>query len=341
MKSNSIKHYFLFLILVGLASGSVFSQSSESSALFERVSKKIDAVYNHANIPGLSLVLVEGDSIYMKSWGFADLKSKIPVTSKTLFELGSTSKAFTALAILKLQEDGLIGLDDYVSKYLPCFRCYYFGKEVPITISELLHHTSGIPMESILRIPMGEDDGMLERTVHLFNNMKLKRLPGSDYEYATINYDILGLIIEKISKLSFEDYLKEKIFNPLKFEYTTVGKPVNANFAKGYKIGFFAPREYDAPRYRGNNPAGYVISNAEDMAKWLRYQLSLNANCFEGIIKRSHLPDFTVRPNGLSSYALGWQVEPYGVNKIYHSGLNPNYTSFIGFLPNKKAGVAS
>ncbi len=170
--------------------------------------------------------------------------------------------------------------------------------------------------------------------------MELKRQPGTEYKYATINYDILGLIIEKVSGYTFEEYLQKNIFKPLSLNNTSVGIPNNNNFAKGYKTSFFNAREYEAPRYRGNNPAAYVISNAEDMAKWLKYQLSIDQNPLEGIIRKSHVPDLTVSPYGLSSYASGWYVVPYGESKIYHGGLNPNFSSFVGFIPSKKIGIS-
>ncbi|OFX84516.1 MAG: hypothetical protein A2W99_02765 [Bacteroidetes bacterium GWF2_33_16] len=331
------------LITISIAQFSFYSSFAQKDSIqrkYIKIYEKVESLYNEADIPGLSFILVDEKNTFIKTWGYADIENKIPVTSKTLFELGSTTKAFTALAILKMEKEGIINLDDNTSRYIPWFKVFYEGKEVQITIKELLHHTSGIPMEIISKIPQGESDDMLERTVRIINELKLKRLPGKEYEYSTINYDILGLIIEKISHLPFEEYMQKNIFQTLELEYTSVGTPENGNPAKGYKISFFSPREYQAPRFRGNNPAGYVISNGEDMAKWLKYQLSIDKNCFEDIINKSHLPDFTVTPNGLSSYASGWMVEPYGEPMVYHEGLNPNFSSFVGFLPNKKIGIA-
>ncbi|HAN17214.1 MAG: hypothetical protein A2X13_00015 [Bacteroidetes bacterium GWC2_33_15] len=340
MKKKMYQYVFVVISAFLISSGSLFAQANIGQDSYEDIYEKIESVLKKADIPGLSFTLVDKNNVYIKSFGYADIENKIPVTSKTLFELGSTSKAFTALAILQMEKDSLIRLDDFVSYYLPWFKLIYDGAEVQITIKQLLHHTSGVPMEAISGIPQGESDDMLEKTVRIINELKLKRLPGKKYEYSTINYDILGLIIEKVSNLSFEEYLREHIFAPLELESTSVGKPVNNYFAKGYKISFFSPREYYAPKYRGNNPAGYVISNGDDMAKWLKYQLSIDTNSFDGIINKSHLPDLTVTPHGLASYASGWMVEPYGDIKIYHEGLNPNFSSFVGFLPDKKIGIA-
>lgn len=325
-----------FIQLISNSSSAINPNQNEYNDVYQ----KIESLLKEADIPGLSLILVDEKDTYIKTWGYSDLVNKIPVSSETLFELGSTSKAFTALAIHQMEELGVLELEDNVSKYIPWFKIFYNGAEVQITIKELLYHTSGIPTEIVSKIPQGDSRDMLEKTVRVINEMELKRLPGKSFEYSTINYDILGLIIEQISHVSFEEYLQKNIFKALQLESTSVGIPKNENFAKGYKISFFSPREYQAPRFRGNNPAGYVISNGEDMAKWLKYQLSIDANCYEDIINKSHLPDLTVSPQGHSSYASGWIVNPYGETKISHGGLNPNFTSFVGFIPDKKIGVA-
>lgn len=340
MKTKIYLILFATIIVTQISSYSLIAQTETDQNSYKNIYEKIESLFDKADIPGLSFVLVDENNTYTKNWGYADKKNKIPVTSKTLFELGSASKAFSALAILKLEEDSLISLDDEVSKYIPWFKVFYNKKEVQITLRDLLHHTSGIPTETVSKIPPGEEDNMLEKTVRVINNLELKSFPGVRYEYATINYDILGLIIEEISNMSFEEYLQKNILLALSLESTSVGTPVHENFSKGYKISFSSPMEYQAPRYRGNNPAGYVISNAEDMGKWLKYQLFLDTNSFEKIIKKSHLPDLTVPPNRFSSYASGWFVELYGDPKVYHGGLNPNFSSFVGFLPDKKIGIA-
>lgn len=340
MKIKLYKYLFIAITVFLISHDLLFAQTDAVQNKYKDVYEKIESLFNKADIPGLSFILVDEDNEYIKTWGYSDLENKTSVTSKTLFELGSTSKAFTALAILKMEKEGTINLDDNTSKYIPWFKLFYDGEEVQITIKELLYHTSGIPMETISRIPQGNDNDMLEKTIRTINNLELNNLPSSEFEYATINYDILGLIIEKISNVSFEEYLQKNIFQQLDLDYTSIGTPVNDNFAKGYKISYFSPRKYQAPKFRGNNPAGYVISNGDDMAKWLKYQLSIDINCFEGIINKSHFPDLTVTPNGLASYASGWMVEPYGEPKVFHGGLNPNFSSFVGFFPNKKLGFA-
>jgi cyclic peptide transporter len=111
--------------------------------------------------------------------------------------------------------------------------------------------------------------------------------------------------------------------------------------AVGHKIGFFSAREYDAPVYRGNNPAGYIVSNAKDMARWLQLQIGLEETSFTPLMRESQKPDHTVPINRqtLGAYGMGWFSYMNGTDIVSHSGLNPNYTAYIGLSPKAKTGV--
>jgi len=305
-------------------------------------------------IPGASVVIVKGEqTVYSKGFGYADLAGKRPVTPQTLFELGSTSKAFTALGVLSLEQQGLLSLKDPVQKYLPWFQVTYAGEEktenqrgnAVITLEQLLYHTSGIPFHTIGEIPIAEDDQALERTVRTVVGKTLDFYPGERFQYASINYDVLGLVIEKVTGESYEEYLKNKVLAPLSLKHTYLfhTEAEQHDMAKGYKIGFLQPREYKAPVYRGNTPAGYLISNAEDMATWLKIQLrTQELSGMNGeLISRSHQPDRSVFPNNDgSSYAAGWFVYQKGSGELSHGGSNPNYSSSVVFRPGEKLGVA-
>lgn len=113
--------------------------------------------------------------------------------------------------------------------------------------------------------------------------------------------------------------------------------------SKGYKIGFLKPIEFNAPIYRGNTPAGYFISNNEDMEKWLRMQLGIYglSDDQQKAIYSTHIPNRSVPPSeDGSSYAGGWQVFQNGPGEISHAGSNPNFSSFVVFHPQEKLGVA-
>lgn len=339
---------FGVLISALFQSGEIYAAGSESSEINhltkdpnKKIQKFIKNNMDKGKIPGLSVVIVKGnETVYQKGFGYADLVNKIPVTSKSIFELGSNSKAFTALGILTLQKDGLIQLEDKVTKYIPWLKVNYEGKNASITIEQLLHHTSGIPYNTIDQIPSSNKDNALEKTVRTLAGINLDSKPGEKYQYTTINYDVLGLIMEKVSGRSYEKYIEDSVLKPMHLNNTYLDRrqDTDHSMTKGYKLAFLKPRLYNAPVYRGNRPAGYILSNAEDMGKWLKIQLGTSS---DSVIKISQQPNHRIPPlaDG-SSYADGWFVYQSGGGEISHRGNNPNYSSFIVFRPKEKIGVA-
>jgi len=314
----------------------------------KKIRETVQMLMEKGDIPGLTLVIVRPDRPdLVESFGYANVEKKINVTPDTRFELASCSKSFTALAALKLESEGLLNFNNPVSKYLPWFNLKFDGKPVEITVRHALHHITGIPWNSIEKIPMGNEKDALEQTIKNIVGMELDYFPGKHYEYATVNYDIIGLIIEKVSGMSYEEYMKKHIFNPLELISTQVGmdwekESALQENATGYKIGFFKPREYDAPSYKGNSPAGYIVSNGKDMVRWLKLQLGMIDNPMSPLIQKSHQRDELVPLDRrtMTAYTLGWQLSLTGDGEIRHSGLNPNYTSYIVFRPKENTGVA-
>ncbi|NIM18024.1 MAG: cyclic peptide export ABC transporter [Candidatus Aminicenantes bacterium] len=340
----SLKMVVLFVFAVFFLSVSLGAEMESKGFSIAEIEKTVQELMEEGDIPGLSLVILRADGAnVVKGFGYADLEKEVPVTSGTLFELASCSKSFTALAALQLAAQGLIRLDDNVSDYFPGFFVKYEGQTYPVTIRQLLHQTSGIPANTIDLIPKGNDKDALEQTVKNVSGIELNHIPGQKFEYATVNYAIVGAIIEKVSHKDFETYMAENIFKPLGLTSTAVGVYSRSGHkAKGYKIGFFSPRAYDAPAYRGNDPAANVLSNAKDMARWLQIQMGLVETELTPLIQKTHRRDRTIAVGtaNLSSYAMGWFVSLVGEKQLSHTGLNPNFTSYVGFRPEKKIGVA-
>jgi len=331
---------FIFIIICFGFDSHCFSQRRSAGDLIPAIDGEVVKLMKAGHIPGLSVVFELDGKEVIRSYGYRDVDSKLPVTPTTLFQLGSCSKAFTALAAERLIQSDSLSPEAPVSDYLPWFHSFYRDSPVSITILQLLHHTSGIPWQTISEIPQGDDDNALEQTVKKIANVKLRTLPGRRYEYATINYDIIALIIQKITHQSFETYLKDNVLNILQLHNTEIGAPIDSGLmAKGYKIGFLRPRLYNAPVYKANNAAGYVISDAVDMGKWLRFQMGSGDKQMYGLAQATHQRDETVPVHDMSSYAMGWQVSLSGNGEINHSGLNPNFTSYIAIRPKNGTGV--
>jgi putative ATP-binding cassette transporter len=310
--------------------------------LFTRNRNDIRDLMNQGKMPGASIIVIDGEEVFIKNFGYADLERKIPVTSRTLFELASCSKAFTALGMLILEEEGAIDLDEPVSTYLPWFYARYRGRKTRvIRVRHLLYHTSGIHWKSIAEIPAGDDPDALEHTARSIAGIRLLYRPGSRFSYATVNYDILGAVIEVVSGLSYEEFMRRKVFEPLGLHHTVVAAARDVPAAAaGYKPGLFKPYRFIAPPYRGNAPAAYIISNAEDMVRWLRLQLGLEESPLMSLILKTHEPDESVPPNWYTGarFSPGWQVSEN--DRVNFSGLNPNFSCEINLRPRRNRAVA-
>ncbi|MGE7024207.1 serine hydrolase domain-containing protein [Solibacillus cecembensis] len=320
---------------------------ADSNEKIQKIEQFVEEQRKKSKIPGMSVVIVEkGQTVYQKGFGYADIEAEIPVTNNTLFEIGSTTKAFTGLAILQLEKEGRLKRSEDVRKYIPWLELKYNGEPQTVTIDQLLHHTSGIPSATIVHIPESNDDHALEMTVRTLLNQPLNRKQGSSFEYATINYDVLGLVIENVSKQPYDLYIKQHILAPADMNESFVGlHQVNSTeLATGYKIGFKKEQIYIPPIYRGNIPAGYVISNTNDIAKWMKLQLgSKQSSTIDAqIIQESHMPDQSVEPFEKDTYyAGGWSITKKDDKQyISHAGANPTFSAHIIMQPDQQIGVA-
>ncbi len=339
---------FLSIVLCQLNVYALSNDNIETNYLTKdeglKIEKFIEENMNEGKIPGLSVTIVKDDkTVYQKGFGYSDIDEKKLVTSQSLFEIGSNSKAFTALGILNLEKSGQIKLKDEVTKYIPWLTVKYKDKKVPITIEHLLYQTSGIPFKTIDKIPVSNESNALEETVKTLVGIELDSEPGKKFQYATINYDVLGLVVEKVTGKTYENYIEEAVLKPmgLKNTYLFKNEAINENMASGYKIGYLKQQLYEAPVYRGNKPAGYIISNGEDMAKWLKIQMGTmnELKLDKDIIKKSQEANRGVSAIGSEVfYASGWFIYPKG--QVSHGGNNPNYSSFIIFNAKDKVGVA-
>lgn len=318
-----------------------------------KIDSYVNNIMSEGELPGVSVSVIKGDDMeYTKGYGYSDLKNKTQVTNDTLFELGSNSKAITGIAIMNLISEGKLDLEDYVDKYIPWFIPKYKGEEVQIKIKNLLYHTSGMSPTLITTINPSKDDNALEETVKNLLKYDLYCLPDEKYMYATTNYDVLGLIIEKITGEKYEEYVSNSILKKLGLNNSVIGREnslLNEKTAIGYKCGFLMNIEYDAPVYRGNTPAAYVSMDGNDMLKWLKIQFQTDNldEKWKNIIKNSQEPDPITKPtldeayNEIFRYAAGWLIFGDDTNKlISHGGNNPTYSSYIIVDPKKQIAIA-
>ena len=285
--------------------------------------------------PGVAVVSSKQGKTDYKVYGYSDVDQQKQVTDTSLFELGSTTKAFTALAIILLEQEGRLAYTDYVSAYLPEFAPTFRGGKAEISVNQLLAHTSGIPSWTIKLIPEGTTADTLKQTIHNISDLALDTSPGIEHQYATVNYDILAMIIEQVTGTSYQDYVTQNILIPLGMtdSYFSTGQEKKPDqLSKGYRVFFGKSVEYAAPRYYGNMAAGYLVTNIKDLEHWLNAQLGIGKvpDNLKQAIEYSHEADLQNAGYEAkdSYYAYGWSNNPVK-RVISHSGSNPNYSSQV------------
>ncbi len=345
----SMKCKFIRLIITAmiciLSVGYLLSHYDGKKYTIENVEDYVGSICKIGGVPGMSVVMLDNGQEYYINVGYADKNDKIEMTSEIRCELGSTTKAFTALDILILEQDGKLNRTDAVKDYLPWFRPTYDGNEANIMIEHLLCHTSGIPVWTIANLPEGtiQDVNLLENTVKGIQSVPLDNPPGTVHCYATINYDVLALIIEKISGMSYEAFTQKNVLEPLGMtdSYFRIDNAKSEQTAQGYRYAFMRAANYDAPAFYGNTAAGYLVSNTEDLSIWMKAQMGIfdegiTTEKVEHAINISH--SYPVE-NG-QHYFAGWNLyDTY----FSHGGNNPNFSSnvFVGRTDKKAVFVLS
>lgn len=314
----------------------------------EAIQSLLDEAIQISGVPGMSVAILDEGSTQYFSSGYVNREERLRASEDSLYELASVSKAFTGLGILQLEEQGLLSMSDSVQKYLPWFTLKYRGQSIDmnrVTLDNFLHHTSGLTNKKhIQKIPRGNTQDMLQITVEMLADSELEFMPGEQYSYGTVNYDILGLVIERVSGQSYEDYMKEHIFQPLGLYHTYVYKEeakAEGQLAQGYRSSFMITSSYDAPDYAGNKPAGYIISCTKDMARWMSIQMGMVKDIPDNIksaVIKSHEPDCSVSEVDGMFYAGGWTVNG-SQTMIEHAGGNPNFATEVVIFSKEQRAI--
>lgn len=311
----------------------------------ETIQQYLDEACHMSKSTSLSVSIVTKTQEQYFFCGYANQELGLKANEETLYELASVSKSFTGAAILLLEERGLLSLEDSIEHYLPWLSFSYQGQSYDlknITLNHFLTHQSGLTNKNHMKyILEGNSDDLLHQTIENLIGTELAFEPGSQTKYATINYDVLGLIIETVTNERFEDFMSQQIFVPLGLSHTTAYQEVaqaTQNLAQGYRLSFLSTQPYDPPLYGGNKPAGYIISNAIDMALWMKIQLGLVSDIaeeFSHIIDKSHQINHATE----TTYGAGWFIHQNG-SMIEHPGVNPSFASQIVLYHNEQIGIS-
>jgi CubicO group peptidase (beta-lactamase class C family) len=347
---NANKIILIFMTcLICLTPATVLASPSQAvDPDFAAIDKFIETEMGAQRIPGLALGIVKGDQIvYLKGHGIADPTGRA-VTPQTPFIIGSLSKSFTALAVMQLVEEGKIELDAPVQEYLPWFRVADEKASAQITVRYLLYQTSGLSTKTGRSFQGNGDtsDSALEQAVRKLSAAELTEPVGAVHQYSTINYSVLGLIVQTVSGQSYESYVQEHIFDPLQMHhsFTSQVKAQPKDLATGYHYAFGFPMAVDLPYNRGLLPAGYLISSVEDMTHYLIAQLNdgnyaTAALVSPDAIAAMHHPAVPASAPQ-TSYGMGWFIGPInGIPALHHQGETFNFHANMILLPESQWGI--
>ncbi len=325
-------------LAVPSARGSAAPPAPES-ALAARIDAVMAAVYKPGEPGAAIIVRKDGQTIFRRGYGMADLELGVAVEPDMIFRLGSITKQFTAMSILMLAQEGKLGLQDEITRFLPDYPTR--GKR--ITVEHLLTHTSGIQSYTDMPewLPLWRKDFTVKELVDLFKDKPMQFEPGSSWAYNNSGYILLGAIIEKLSGKAYGDFVTERIFKPLGMKGSSYGSTerIIPHRVPGYqadKGGFV-----NAPYLSMTQPyaAGSLLSTVDDLAVW-------SDAVFAGKLVRKEWLDKAFTPykltNGESTgYGYGWFVGDFaGHRSIEHGGGINGFTSYEMTFPEDRIFLA-
>jgi CubicO group peptidase (beta-lactamase class C family) len=323
-----------------------------SRGCFDAIDAYVEGQMRRLKIPGASMAIIEGEKIvHQRGFGRARPGGETP-TPQTPFILGSTTKSFTALAVMQLVEAGKVELDAPVQSYLPRFRLADAEACAQMTVRHLLNQTSGIPMlAGMVNLANLEDDPeAAERQAQALTTLKLSNPVGTKFEYSNVNYNILGLIVEAASGETYTDYIQQHIFAPLgmSHSYTSQAEAKVNGLAIGHRYWFGYPVAiYDLPLPLGYLPSGQLISCVEDMAHYLIAHLNGGSYKGEQMLSSEGMDEMhcgvaeqRVMGRLIATYGMGWFVTKIDqIEVVSHGGNVPDFSSYMAILPKQKKGV--
>ncbi len=310
-----------------------------TSDLATYADKLLSSVYP-AGQPGAAvLIQKDGRAVLRKGYGLANLELGVPATPENVFEIGSITKQFTAAAILLLQQRGKLRVEDPITRYLPDYPTH--GQT--ITIENLLTHTSGIPSYTGLPewYPHIREDMKPADLVALFKDKPLEFTPGEQWSYDNSGFFLLGMIIEKASGETYEQFVEEEIFRKLGMTHSRYGHPeeIVPLRASGYSKDDQGFRNTAFISMTQPYAAGGLMSTVDDLAIWARALQS------EALLKKASLDRMLTAyhlKSGVSTqYGYGIGVLDFrGTRVLGHGGDINGYTANVTWAPEERLFVA-
>jgi CubicO group peptidase (beta-lactamase class C family) len=312
-------------------------------ALVQRLDAIAGAGVSEQRAVGIVTAVVKGkDPLLVKAYGKADVEGDVAMTADTVVAIGSVTKQFTAAAILQLRDGGKLSLDDPLTKWLPDFET----RGHTVTLRHLLAHTSGIAditsMQELRELRVMRNATVTRDDVYKVINRQPFMFPTGTMEaYSNTNYWLLGLVVEKASGMTYEDYVERRVFAPLEMTrsmYCNAAETV-AGRASGYGMRGGTARRVPDIVHTATFAAGALCSTARDMATWLKALHGgkvLKATSYAEMIRPATLDDGT-----RLRYAMGLTVgeDSHGLPYIGHSGGGFGFSSEARWYPAARLAI--
>ena len=352
MKTNRIQTLFLALTLTLSVAKGALAQEAPLQGFDEYVNKSL----KDWEVPGVGIAIVKGDKVVLaKGYGVRKLGDPTPVDDRTIFAIGSSSKAFTAAALAMLVDEGKIKWDDPVTKHLPGFELYdpYASKEM--TVRDLLCHRSGLERGDLMWYGSEYSrDEIIRRARFLKPSWSFR----SQFGYQNIMYLTAGQIIPAVTGKSWDDFIKDRFFKPLGMaaSSTSVNDLKSSNNVSA-PHGKIEEKVVAIPWRNIDNiaPAGSINSNIAEMTAWVRMQLSDGEFSGQRLLSSGAIKEMqkshTVVPYDppwsllfpeahFVTYGLGWLLSDYRGRKVVeHGGNIDGMSALVAFVPEEKLGL--
>ena len=320
---------------------------------------EVQAALRDGKVPGAAVIIIkDGEVLLSQGFGKRNVAENLDVTPRTLFPIGSSSKAFTAAAIAMLVEEGKLEWDTPIKQYLPTFKMHDQFATERMTVRDLLCHRSGLPRHEFLWY--GSDmtrKEMVERLAYLDSSVDFRTL----FQYNNLMYATAGYLIEVVTDQTWEEFVATRIFKPLGMSTSNTGVE-NLQETDDYALPYEEKKDKTETvpfynKFKALGPAGSISTNLEDIEHWLRFQLSEGKHGETQLVasdslKQNHTPHVVIPPgetipSGKHSelvnwcYGLGWFIGSYrGHRMIEHGGSIDGFMAEIALLPDEHAAVA-
>ncbi len=343
-------------VLILLVAHPALAADADPAAAMKKSLEGFDAVVDKAirdfKVPGLAIAIVkDGRVIYARGFGLRDVEKKLPATPRTLFAIGSCTKAFTTFVMGTLVDEGKLEWDTPVRTYLPGLRMDDPIATESITPRDLVTHRSGLPRHDLFWYNThrtGKD--VFARLAHFEHTEPLR----GKFQYNNMMFMLAGYLIEKVDSRPWEDAVRARILRPLGMDssnFSVLGSQESDDFARPYDEQEGKVRAIPFRDITSVGPAGSINSSVADMARWVAVhthdgQLDGKAIISPAVLNDLHTPQMTLgqpsskREISPASYAMGWMVDTYrGHRRVHHGGAIDGFTANTCLFPDDGMGL--